>query len=87
MPDRAVVDDEMVDGTPFIVTHSIDTHTEKQLGAFASEPIARNYTRRWSKQHHGICILRGPIKEDEYGQTFVLAIFDNGEEVEDCDHS
>ena len=32
MPDRAVVDELLVHETPFIVTLSVDTHTEKQFG-------------------------------------------------------
>jgi|JI10StandDraft_1071094.scaffolds.fasta_scaffold05684_3 hypothetical protein len=73
--------------TPYIVYLSESAHKERELRQFGSERSARTYARRASKQQQGICVVRGPIEGDEHRQTFVLAIFDHGEEIEDCDHS
>lgn len=73
--------------TPYIVYLSEGAYKERQLGQFASLQLASTHARRTSKRLKSICIVRGPIEGDEHGQTFVLTIFDHGEEVEDCDHS
>lgn len=60
---------------------------EQFIGAFTKLEDATGYAQAASKTLHAEYIVRGPMDGDPYAQIFIHAIYVDGEEVEDCDHS